>query len=75
MYDRQLRELDKTKQHADLLEFNKYVLDEQAHAIYLLWWQRTVPYRSYVKGWKIGPSHYVNQDLGYDLARQMTVAA
>jgi peptide/nickel transport system substrate-binding protein len=22
-----------------------------------------VPYRSYVKGWKIGPSHYVNQDL------------
>src|SRR6185295_6983342 len=30
MYDRQLRELDKTKQRADLLEFNKYVLDEQA---------------------------------------------
>jgi len=28
-----------------------------------MWWQRTVPYRSYVKGWKIGPSHYVNQDL------------
>jgi peptide/nickel transport system substrate-binding protein len=64
MYDRQLRELDKAKQHADLLEFNKYVLDDQAHAIYLLWWQRIVPYRSYVKGWKIGPSHYVNQDLG-----------
>ena len=20
-------------------------------------------YRSYVKGWKIGPSHYINQDL------------
>ncbi len=37
MYNRQLRELDKTKQHADLLEFNKYVLDEQAHPIYLLW--------------------------------------
>jgi peptide/nickel transport system substrate-binding protein len=64
MYDRQLRELDKAKQHADLLEFNKHVLDDQAHAIYLLWWQRIVPYRSYVKGWKIGPSHYVNQDLG-----------
>jgi len=64
MYNRQLRELDKTKQRADLLEFTKYVLDEQAHAIYLLWWQRVVPHRSYVKGWKIGPSHYVNQDLG-----------
>jgi hypothetical protein len=23
-----------------------------------------VPLRSYVHGWKIGPSHYANQDLG-----------
>jgi peptide/nickel transport system substrate-binding protein len=22
-----------------------------------------VPHRSYVKGWKISPSHYLNQDL------------
>ncbi len=64
LYNRMLRELDKTKQKALLLEFNKYVLDEQAHGIFLLWWQRIVPYRAYVKGWKIGPSHYVNQDLG-----------
>ena len=64
LYNRMLRELDKAKQKALLLEFNKYVLDEQAHGIFLLWWQRIVPYRSYVKGWKIGPSHYVNQDLG-----------
>ena len=27
------------------------------------WWERIVPMRSYVKGWKISPSHYVNQDL------------
>ena len=54
-----------------LLEFEKQVLDDQAHAIYLLWWQRIVPYRSYVKGWKISPSHYVNQDLGDGLARQV----
>jgi peptide/nickel transport system substrate-binding protein len=64
MYNKMLRELDKAKQKALLLEFNKYVLDEQAHGIFLLWWQRIVPYRAYVKGWKIGPSHYVNQDLG-----------
>jgi len=64
IYQKLLRELDKTRQKALLREFEKYVLDEQAHAIYLLWWQRIVPYRAYVKGWKIGPSHYVNQDLG-----------
>ena len=22
-----------------------------------------IPERSYVNGWKIGPSHYINQDL------------
>ena len=64
LYNQMLRELDKAKQKQLLLEFNKYVLDEQAHGIFLLWWQRIVPHRSYVKGWKIGPSHYLNQDLG-----------
>jgi len=64
LYKRMLGELDKSKQKQQLLEFNKYVLDEQAHGIFLLWWQRIVPYRAYVKGWKIGPSHYLNQDLG-----------
>jgi peptide/nickel transport system substrate-binding protein len=63
LYNSMIRELDKGKQKQKLLEFNKYVLDEQAHGIFLLWWQRIVPYRAYVKGWKIGPSHYLNQDL------------
>jgi len=26
-------------------------------------WYRIVPHRSYVKGWKISPSHYLNQQL------------
>ncbi|HEX3863367.1 MAG TPA: ABC transporter substrate-binding protein [Stellaceae bacterium] len=64
IYNQLLRELDKKKQYDLLRKFEKRVLDEQAHGIFLLWWQRIVPYRSYVKGWKIGPSHYVNQDLG-----------
>jgi peptide/nickel transport system substrate-binding protein len=64
LYQDMLRELDKTKQKEKLFNFAKYVLDDQAHGIFLLWWRRIVPYHSYVKGWKIGPSHYVNQDLG-----------
>jgi peptide/nickel transport system substrate-binding protein len=63
-YNKMLREPDKAKQRVLMRQFEKRVLDDQAHAIYLLWWRRIVPYRSYVKGWKIGPSHYVNQDLG-----------
>jgi peptide/nickel transport system substrate-binding protein len=63
LYDKMLRDTDFAKQRALMREFEKYVLDTQAHEIFLLWRYRIVPYRSYVKGWKISPSHYVNQDL------------
>jgi peptide/nickel transport system substrate-binding protein len=63
LYDKMLQETDFTKQRGLMRDFEKYVLDTQAHEIFLLWWYRTVPYRSYVKGWKISPSHYLNQDL------------
>ena len=63
LYEKMLRETDFAKQRALMREFEKYVLDTQAHEIFLLWRYRIVPYRSYVKGFKISPSHYVNQDL------------
>jgi peptide/nickel transport system substrate-binding protein len=63
LYDKMLRETHLEKQRALMREFETYVLDTEAHDIFLLWWYRTVPHRSYVKGWKIGPSHYLNQDL------------
>jgi peptide/nickel transport system substrate-binding protein len=63
LYNKMLRETDFTKQRALMREYEKHVLDTEAHDIFLLWWYRMVPHRSYVKGWKISPSHYVNQDL------------
>jgi len=63
LYDRMLRETDFTRQRELMRQFEKRVLDTEAHEIFLLWRYRIVPYRSYVKGWKISPSHYVNQDL------------
>ncbi|MGC2415348.1 MAG: ABC transporter substrate-binding protein [Stellaceae bacterium] len=64
IYNKMLRETDKAQQRVLMRQFDTRVLSDQVHSIYLLWWRRIVPYRSYVKGWKIGPSHYVNQDLG-----------
>jgi peptide/nickel transport system substrate-binding protein len=64
IYDRMLCETDFPKQRALMREFERRVLDTEAHEIFLLWRYRIVPYRAYVKGWKISPSHYVNQDLG-----------
>src|SRR5438874_319699 len=63
IYERMVRETDFAKQRALMRQFEKRVLDTEAHELFLLWRYRIVPHRSYVKGWKIGPSHYVNQDL------------
>ena len=64
LYNRMLRETDFARQRQLMRDFEKLVLDTEAHEIFLLWRYRIVPYRSYVKGWKVSPSHYVNQDLG-----------
>src|SRR5712671_3677989 len=63
LYNKMLRETDLAKQRALMREFEKYTVDTEAHEIFVLWWNRIIPYQSYVKGWKISPSHYLNQDL------------
>jgi peptide/nickel transport system substrate-binding protein len=63
IYDRMVRETDFGRQRDLMRQFEKHVLDTEAHEIFLLWRYRIVPHHSYLKGWKISPSHYVNQDL------------
>jgi peptide/nickel transport system substrate-binding protein len=63
LYQKLLHETDTAQQRALMRGFEKHVLDEQSHMIWVLWWHRIVPYRSFVKGWKISPTHFINQDL------------
>ena len=63
MFDAMNQEGSTAKQRAMMREFEKRALDEQVNAMITLWWYRIIPHRSYVKGWKISPSHYLNQDL------------
>jgi peptide/nickel transport system substrate-binding protein len=63
IYNKMLHETDATKQRGLMLQYVKQLMDKEAHFAFLLWWNRIVPLRSYVHGWKIGPSHYMNQDL------------
>jgi peptide/nickel transport system substrate-binding protein len=63
LHDAMLHEPDAKKQHELMYEFVRQVMDKEVHVAFLLWWNRIVPLRSYVHGWKIGPSHYLNQDL------------
>jgi peptide/nickel transport system substrate-binding protein len=64
LYDKQSRATDPKERLKLIRQFEKRVVDEKAYQFPpTLWWQRIVPHWTKVKGWKITPSHYVNQDL------------
>ena len=63
LYLDMLNEPDEEKQAAKMRIYEGHVLKEQAHFIPGLWWYRIITHRSYMKGWKISPSHYLNQQL------------
>jgi len=62
IYNRMLRETSLTKARVLMRQYETHI-NQQAHQLMVTWWYRIVPMRSYVKGWKISPSHYLNQDL------------
>ena len=63
LYEAQSRATDPEARRKLIAQFERRVLDEQAHYLPTLWWHRIVPYAAAVKGWKILPSHFLNQDL------------
>jgi len=63
MYDKILKSGSETEQRSLIRTYETRALSEQAHLAITLWWYKINPHRSYVKGWKIAPSHYLNQSL------------
>ena len=63
MHARLLRSGDTAEQAEIMSAFEKRVINDQAHYGMTMWWNKINPHRSYVKGWKIAPSHYLNQHL------------
>jgi len=63
LFDKMNQSGDPKEQRSLMRQMEKLVLDTHAHQFMTLWWYRIVPHRSYVKGWKISPSHYLNQSL------------
>ena len=63
IYDKLLRAATVDEQRKLMRQYEKRALDEMSHLIISLWWYKINPHRSYVKGWKIAPSHYLNQQL------------
>ena len=63
LYDQQSRATNAEERKAHIRQFEKRLLDQEVHYILTLQWHRIIPHSARVKGWKISPSHYLNQQL------------
>jgi peptide/nickel transport system substrate-binding protein len=63
LYQKQSRAADREERRRLIREFEKRLLDDEAHYIYTLQWHRIVPHSARVRGWTITPSHFLNNQL------------
>ncbi len=63
IYNKLLRAEKESEQRSIMRTYETRALSDQVHMGVTLWWYKINPHRSYVKGWKIAPSHYLNQHL------------
>jgi len=63
LYQKQSRATDREERRRLIREFEKRLLDDEAHYIYTLQWHRIVPHSARVRGWMITPSHFLNNQL------------
>ena len=63
LYQKQNRAADREERRRYIREFERRLLDEEAHYIYTFQWHRIVVHSARVRGWTITPSHFLNNQL------------
>ena len=63
LYEKQSRATNPEERKQYIRQFERRLLDEEAHYLMTLQWHRIIPHSAKLKGWKITPSHYLNQQL------------
>ena len=63
LYQKQSRALDAEERKKWVRDFERRLLDEEAHYAYTLQWHRIIPHSAKLRGWTITPSHFVNNQL------------
>jgi len=63
LYQRQSRATDREERRRAIREFEKRLLDDEAHYIFTFQWHRIVPHNARLRGWTITPSHFLNNQL------------
>jgi len=62
LYTKQSRAIDPAERRKLCKQLELRILDEMTYQIVLLWWERIIPVASNVKGLKLLPNHFINQD-------------
>lgn len=65
IYSKIEKEGDATKLRQLVRQYETRSLSDETSGMVTLWWYKINPHRSYVKGWKIAPSHYLAQHLDH----------
>jgi len=63
LYEKQSRAQDMEERKKYIREFERRLLDEEAHVAVTLQWHRIIPLNARVHGWQVTPSHYLNNQL------------
>jgi len=63
LYDQQSRATNVDERKKLIRQFEKHLLDDEAHYLMTLQWHRIIPHSSKLHGWQITPSHYLNNTL------------
>lgn len=63
LYVKQSRATDAKERRGYIRDFERRLLDEEAHYIPTLQWHRIIVHNARMKGWTITPSHYLNNQL------------
>jgi peptide/nickel transport system substrate-binding protein len=62
LFVEQSRTRDPQKRLQLVRQFERRALDEKVYQPYVLWWKRIIPHWAKLRGYKMGPSHYL-EDL------------
>jgi ABC-type transport system substrate-binding protein len=62
-YTFELRRGVKFHDGSDVRDFERRLLDEEAHYFYTLQWHRIIPHSAKIHSWTVTPSHFVNNQL------------
>ena len=60
LYEKQSRTADREERRRHIRDFERRLLDEEAHYIYTFQWHRIVPHSARVRGGTITPRHFLN---------------